>query len=384
MAYTKESLNRLFGYVLSDLDISEQMFKNAKTEYEALGKWISATSKFSASIYPQGSFALGTVVKPISGKDDYDLDLVCELDEQYGLTARELKLDVVGPMLRNYRKIIHMENKRRCWHVEYVDVPNFHMDVIPAYDSNLKSIMITEHDEDNDKYFYTGSNPKGYADWFYDRCKGQWNLLFTRFSEDMKNKGCDVDIENLDRSTIKTPLQRTIQLLKRHRDVVFKDLPEEKRKEKPISIIITTIAAQLYNNEDNVCDALNSFLDGAIEYIDINKENGKYFIENPSYPGENFADKWNVCPERAEAFVSWIERAKKELSLSALQSLDRVSMGMRIRDSFGDDTGKRVFTSLGLDTSAGVQSGEIKVDPSTGSLSRSGKIEVNRNHHYHG
>lgn len=63
------------------------------------------------------------MVKPISNADDYDLDIVCQFEERYSLTAKQLKVDVVKPLLVGYKKTSRdIENKRRCWHVEYEDV----------------------------------------------------------------------------------------------------------------------------------------------------------------------------------------------------------------------------------------------------------------------
>ena len=46
-------------------------------------------------------------------------------------------------------------------------------------------------------------------------------------------------------------MQRIVQILKRHRDVMFKD-----DKDKPISIIITTLAANAYKGEDSLLEGL--------------------------------------------------------------------------------------------------------------------------------
>ena len=120
--YTKDQLNDLYERIVKDIDISDALFDAAEREYTELGEWIDReTPTYKVSIYPQGSFALGTVNKPITGADDYDLDLVCEFEQQYGLSARVLKWSVVKPLLEQYRKTKgEIEEKRRCWHVEYV------------------------------------------------------------------------------------------------------------------------------------------------------------------------------------------------------------------------------------------------------------------------
>ncbi|SDZ74457.1 hypothetical protein SAMN02745687_00217 [Lachnospiraceae bacterium NK3A20] len=382
MAYTRQGIEDLFGSILKDLDISAVMFDKARKEYEALGEWIDKKSdEYDVRIYPQGSFALGTVIKPISGKDDYDLDLVCELAEQYELSACELKKDVVRQWLVHYKRITgDIVEKRRCWHVEYEEIPNFHMDVIPSYDTNLSFIKITDHNEEQDTYQYIGSNPRGYTDWFYSRCQKRWDALFDQYSRDNHLRFDEAEVERLDRHKVITPLQKAIQLLKRHRDIMFKDHPDD----KPISIIITTLAAQLYNNEDNIVDALASFLNGAERYIHEHKMHGDYHIDNPSYSGENFADKWNKHPERARIFFNWLTQAQEDFDLSTLMRSDTVEMGNRVKHIFGNETGKRVFAGIGATTTAGVISGAIKVSAATGGLSRIGTIPVQQNHHFHG
>lgn len=91
--YTKEAYNSLLKSTAQNIDISDEMFEAAEKTYKDLGKWIDQeTPDYEISIYPQGSFALGTVVRPITNADDYDLDIVCQFKSQYGLTAKELMI----------------------------------------------------------------------------------------------------------------------------------------------------------------------------------------------------------------------------------------------------------------------------------------------------
>ena len=242
--YTKDSLNNLYRMIASNIDISDKMFELAEEEYKKLGKWIDKeTPEYQISIYPQGSFALGTVVRPISNEDDYDLDLVCQFEEKYGLTAKKMKVDVVKPLLVKYKVSQNeIEEKRRCWHIEYKDIPYFHMDVIPAY-AQKPSIKIADHDEELNTYKYIGSNPSGYVTWFFERCAKQRMRLYEQYVKEHREVVAQAEIEDVKRRKIKTPLQRVVQLLKRHRDIMFKD---DQSGNKPISIIITTIAASLY------------------------------------------------------------------------------------------------------------------------------------------
>jgi len=223
MAYSKEQLETILSNLAATINISDELFQAANDEYTALGKWINKETekngtKYNVLIYPQGSFALGTVIKPISGEDDYDLDLVCLVKNGMHLSAKQLKLDVVKPWLTGYKKTkSDIEEKKRCWHLEYEDVPNFHMDVIPAIpklSSNPDSTMICITDKNKDRfqvYEYQGSNPKGYVQWFFQRCR----------QKKMGSSGLEVmsemaQQEDLKQNKNKTQLQKAVQILKRH------------------------------------------------------------------------------------------------------------------------------------------------------------------------
>lgn len=378
--YSKETIDNLYNLVATNIDISDEMFEAAEEEYIKLGNWIDdVTPDYQISIYPQGSFALGTVVRPISNEDDYDLDIVCQFKQSYGLTAKQLKVDVMKPLLTSYKKTKkEIEEKRRCWHLEYADVPHFHMDVVPAY-ALATSINITDHDEEEDTYTYIGSNPSGYITWFFERCAKQRTRLYEQYIKEHKKVVAQADVENVKRRKIKTPLQRVIQILKRHRDVMFQN---DDSGNKPISIIITTIAASLYNEEDNIYDALSNILSNAIKWIDQHKIDGQYFIENPSYAGENFADKWNTHPERAEAFLKWVKQATMDLVDESLYGNNRISMGMHMRRVFGDKTGITVFTTLAEKDHTDIKKGVLKVSTATGALASTGTVKVMANHHH--
>lgn len=382
--YNKNQLNDLYERVVEDIDISDELFDAAEQEYKDLGAWIDRKMPtYDVRIYPQGSFALGTVIKPIKGTDDYDLDLVCEFAQQYGLSARALKCSVVKPLLQSYRKTKNeIEEKRRCWHVEYEDVPNFHMDVIPAiYRSEY--IDITDHNEEEDSYEYIGSNPEEYVKWFRGQMAKRRQALQEQYYNEHRNViKSQADIETLKEYHVKTPLQKAIQILKRHRDIMFDGDTDHL---KPISIIITTIAAELYNNEDNIVDTLTTILLNAEQYIRSQMVDGEYNVNNPCYTGgdsENFADKWNTHPERAKAFFWWLDKAKEDLIATKLYGFVRTQMAENVKKSLGAVTHDRVFRRMAEEERKGIFDQRTKVNPTTGALTTSGSVPVPRNHHY--
>lgn len=307
------------------LDITPAQFRKAKDHYIAVGDWLareeSSLFEFSPQVYPQGSFRLGTVIKPITGDDEFDVDLVCELDlDRSQITQEELK-NIVGDRLKenaDYKRMLKEEEGRRCWTLDYQASPKFHMDILPAIKDEFRWLLesrvsvnyaesaICITDKDSEDYCkvcenWNKSNPIGYANWFRDQMKVQLLKRKRTLAESRR-----VAIQEIEEDEIKTPLQRAIQILKRHRDIMFGD-----DEDRPISIIITTLAARAYGEEDNIYLALRNILDKMHTFI--RKVDGISIVENPINPFENFADKWPKNGKKERNFLGWMKKAKEDI-----------------------------------------------------------------------
>jgi hypothetical protein len=312
----KCQFNTLLAKAAAALDIPDHIYEDATLKYEDVGEWLSAEDsalrEFSPEIYVQGSFRLGTVIRPITNEDEYDIDLVCHLNiRKESVTQAELK-KMVGDRLRKRDDLAKMlKPSRRCWTLEYppqVEMPGFHMDVLPAIPNSERpptGILLT----DTELRLWQRSNPKSYADWFHARMK----VIFEA-RRAVLAKEFSASIEDVPEWAVKTPLQIAIQLLKRHRDIHF----QGKAIPRPVSIIITTLAARAYSGEVDVSDALANIVRtveanwGKPGYVE--NRNGRWWVENPVDPGENFADKWNEYPERREAFWAWLQKVKLDFA----------------------------------------------------------------------
>lgn len=374
---TEEKIEKILAKIADDLNISDEQYELAERKYKDIGSFLNrATPNETIDLYPQGSFALGTIIKPIDREDEYDLDFVCEF-KKHSFTndsagAKDLKTHVQS-LLDHYGKCDFIE-KRRCWQVTYESIPQFHMDIIPAIEKT-DYINITNKVSSN-YYEFIGSNPQGYITWFKGRQMARYQIL----REELR---VQAGLEGIKEYKIKTPLQKAIQILKRHRDVMFKD---DKNNCKPISIIITTIATQIYDHEARIIDTLDNFLNKAEDYLETNKDsNGIYVIKNPTYTGgneENFADKWIVHPERKTAFFSWLRQAKKDLDVSTMEAMSLPNLGQGMKRILGERTVQRVFDSLAKETQLDIERGSLKIDSSTGTINKKGTVDIPKTHHY--
>ena len=380
--------NRIIKEVLDGLDIPDSAYETAKKRYEDLGDWFKRPEAHCYNcdphIYPQGSFRLGTVIRPLHPEAEYDLDLGCRLRAgitKATFTQKQLK-QLVGVDLEEYRIARNikeeMEEMHRCWRLKYADTLPFHMDSVPSIPESISrkqfiteamvrsgiseslAKAVTEFTgaiTDNRHEHYTVisddwriSNSEGYARWFEFRMKLARVLL--------ENRAFAAQMTTVDQLPIyqwKSPLQRCVQILKRHRDVMY----EEKPDSKPISIIITTLAAASYQGETEIDDALDRILSTMGSLINPTSPR----VPNPVNPAEDFADKWGDSKyqhlQLEQNFWLWLEQAKADFrTLRCARSADLIVE--QAKHKFGVNIGLD-----GLEEKLGLGAVAISVTPKT-------------------
>ena len=357
-----KSHNDVLEAIATAIDIPDYMNERACARYQSIGKWLdreeSSIAHLAPSISPQGSFLLGTVIRPLGDTDAYDIDLVCKLDQTKTDTTMKKLKEAVGHEVKSYAATNNMqkepEEARRCWALEYADEAQFHMDILPAIpdienyrkklvEASANDLLINTKIVENaiaitDKMLpqYSNittdwpiSNPKGYAAWFaskqIDTFKARKGLLV--------EQGSYASVDDVPDYKVKTPLQRSIQLLKRHRDSMF-----EGDENKPISIVITTLAAHAYQGEESLSQALRSILRDMQKFI--HNKGGVVWIPNPVNPQENFADKWAEIPEKQQNFFLWLEKAQNHFGSYLANSYENIPLSLQ--ESMSETTIKKI------------------------------------------
>lgn len=296
------------------LKVSEGAYEQASRRYQDLGRHFeredSVCSLYAPHIVPQGSFRLGTATR----SDPLDLDLTLRLENgvsQFTHSQHKLR-ELVETDLAAYRKarniVAPLEQKHRCVRLLYAGTPNFHIDVVPSIPgSHSGKELLTERmvkhgraqqlaeavanhavfitDDTNSNYRiissdWTLSNPEGYAIWFESRME---------LSQDLRERRLILEkiaqVDELPAYRWNSPLQECILVLKSHRDEMVWENPDF----KPISIIITTLAALAYQGEADVATALSNILRSMGDYVRAERPR----VPNPVNPNEDFADKWS-------------------------------------------------------------------------------------------
>jgi hypothetical protein len=91
-----------------ELSVPPSRYEQAEQSYNSLGSWLhreaSRVRRYDPQVYVQGSFRLGTTIRPSSEDEEYDIDSVCEFRKlsKSHLTQRQLK-EVLGQEIDAYR-----------------------------------------------------------------------------------------------------------------------------------------------------------------------------------------------------------------------------------------------------------------------------------------
>jgi hypothetical protein len=91
----------------------------------------------------------------------------------------------------------------------------------------------------------------------------------------------------------------------------------------------------------------------------------QWFIWNETTAGENFAEKWNRRPQRAEAFYAWHHRLCSDLvQLEAVRGIDR--LGGALKGLIGSRPANAAIDSITERISTARRSGDLRVAPVVG------------------
>ena len=390
-----KQFNEIFDELGKSLDITPAQYKAAVTSYQFVGDWLSKPESplalYKPQILPQGSLLHGTIIRPVHEDDDLDVDLVCRLLGKKSTWSQADLKKVVGDRIKAHETLKRMMEKegRRCWTLAHREEARFHMDVLPAIVSSgfitllekstssvelekatELAIRITDNQTANyitssDPGQWLKSNPFGYAAWFKSRASLDFrkSIVLNEAIQPVPTYQSE-----------KLPLQRIVQIYKRHRDIMFSG-----DDAKPISIIITTLAARAYNGQTDLFAALLDVADVMASYIEERYDHnlGRIikWIGNPVNPEENFADKWPACPHKQKNFYKWLTQLRTDLS-NIIEKRGLHNIEEALAKPFGGKAVAAAFSMIGEKARLLRESGVMKMASGTGMLGTIGRTSV--------
>jgi len=297
----------LLARIAQELELDDSRRKRMEQAYskvlEVLKKDQVFFKELDLELYSQGSVRIGTTVKPIN-REDFDLDTVLHI---YDLYNKYDPTKIYNALVRvieadSYYSTI-CEKKDRCIRLNFKN--DFHIDILPG-------CMVTEDDRNRiaipEKKLksWSSGNPRGFGDWFLNLAQSPGQFMLKSFSDSLIK--AEVESEPLPDTNLytKTPLQRSVQLVKRYRDIYFQD-----KENRVSSIVITTLMGMFYNSEESIFETIDSVLTKIKNDYNSALEEGRRFkIMNPVDEQEDFTDSWTEAHYRS--FYDFIEDLYKK------------------------------------------------------------------------
>lgn len=366
----RRALTGILEYAVASLELTAGQRNSIEATYREVGAHLAkalGVDAPSGDIFPQGSYRIGTVIRPLRDITEvYDLDVVFRLVLPCaGQDAQKFRTAVGEHLREKYNGTV--KTLAKGWRLDFGNERDYYLDVIPAMDSVPAGIIAITADRS-----WQDTNPRGYAAWFEAIAKvlPQFGLVVVANEARMSNRR--TSIEALPEHTeFKLPLQRITQIGKRHRDNYF----NRKTKQPafaPASIVVTTLLAQAYQRHvgqrvyESGYDLLLTCVEDMKSFIHLStgpRGEMRFRLANPSLASENLVAKWNEAPRLANAFFAW--HADLVAFLRQL-SLEDAPQRRLLTEALGEKPVNAAFQKQADALSAARQANILSVAPTVG------------------
>lgn len=291
-------VQRHFARFLDNIELDHGRVRRIVSAAQRLAEFCQSDSEigqYAPHVFFQGSFSIGTAVKPLHARQEYDVDVVVLLSlpnaapgDVLNWFTRRLRRDA------DYGRRIR-PSKDKCVRLNYAG--DFHVDIVPAHRvaGNNGEIQIPSRREG---WLY--SHPKGYSSW----CRRQDHRTGGFFA-------------------------RCVKMLKRWRDV------NSETRRSLSSAVLTTLAG--WHVPTAVSGETDAFAVAAtLASLDscLQRSPRKPVIPNPSLQGEDLAASWSQA-----AYVTFRRRVRvaAQVALQAYAARNEYQAARLWRRLFGRD-----------------------------------------------
>lgn len=271
----------------------------------------------------QGSYAHGTLIKPVADNDEYDADIQAVMNPNTEMEPKDYINAVYNALKADKNYADKIKRKTRCVTVDYAG--DFHLDVVPRITRNGKHYIFNSVKNKCEE-----TDGTGYRDWFNERNRITGGKL-----------------------------KRIVRLLKYLRD-------HEGNNYTPKSIMLTTLTASVIEASDKGTEAVSADADALVTVLTrmdtyLQKNPTMPEIRNPVLPSETFNRHWD---ERKYANFRKMVNSHARKARDAKNATKSEEAIKLWRELFGDKFGKG---SSGGDGCKGNNSLPNPPSPSSGS-----------------
>ena len=290
--------NKEFSEFLRDeVNLNQSRIDKLTSGVRGVDGCLKANLKGYQKMERQGSYALGTIIKPVDDNDEYDADIQIVMNQNPQWRAKDYVNEVNRTLRGNKNYADKLRLKTRCVTVDYAG--DFHLDVVPRVTIKGKHYICNRTD---DRFEETDGT--GYREWFNE-----------------KNR---ITAGNL---------KRVVRLLKYLRD--------HKNSYTVKSIMLTTLAGNTIKSSDEGTVAVSTVADTLFTVLTRMDKLLQCYpniptVKNPALSSENFNRHWTQ-PQYANFRNRINSQARTVRKAKAEESSDKAIKVWQ--ELFGDNFG---------------------------------------------
>lgn len=366
-AYGNDINEILLADIALKIQLTPTEHDDAVAHYGAIEDWLerdgSPLKGKVLRLYPQGSMAIHTTISSNQDKEEFDIDIVVELDLPHGSDPEEV-LDLLFEAIRGepgsrYYRVV--ERNSRCVTVHY---RNMHLDLCPAVlreDQPARTSTMFHHNKERGERYRHIRNPWGFADWFNGSLPQERD--FATFYAERGLATLKSEAEPVPEPTPVYHKPRKVvalQLLKR-----FRNHRHVRRPRKgPPSVVLSKLAVDAGLSLGGLIDELEAQANHLEEVL------RDYPIEvtNPRCPEHDvLTDRWPATEAEQREFYRDVRHLQRQLA-ALRQAPDLKSKQAILADLFGERATTAAFESLQRRFGDLADRGAIKVEKETAGI----------------
>ena len=385
-----EPVDLLLADVAIRVQLSRTDYGKAVERYETINEWIeredSPLKDCVHLFYPQGSMAIGATIASRLRTDEFDIDVVAQLDLPFNVSPKDA-LDLLfeairgEPGSRYYRMA---ERRTRCVTVNYAD--DMHLDVTPAVrmggTPERQSVIFHHRAEAPQEPSYSLiANPYGFAEWFklstpndqafadiFEKRAWEYEEALRILAEKAESE----PVPSQEPAFRKSKAVIVLQLLKRWRNVQY----DTRSGRTPPSIMFAKLIADAANHTDGLSEEL---LHQARHMLNVFRRcqglGDLVHVANPVCPEDVLTDRWPGTLRDQAVFIGDLENLVRQVE-RLIEGCDLGEMQKIMIELFGEAPTTEAFRTFNEQVGSRVREGQSRHRTGAGGLVLPGAAAV--------
>lgn len=378
--YLTDPADILLADVAIRVQLSRTDHDKAVSRYETVNKWIerdeSPLRDRVQLFYPQGSMVIGATIASKLRTDEFDIDVVAQLDLPTNVSPQEA-LDLLFAAIRGKpgSRYYEMAKRRtRCITIDYSG--DMHLDVTPMlriWGTPERQSWIFHHrpEAPREPSRRIIANPYGFAEWFKASTPLDHDFadIFEKRAQEYEHLHVLAEADSDPVPLQEPPFRKSkavivLQLLKRWRNVQY----DSRSGRRPPSIMIAELVAEAANHTERLSEELLLQAQHMLSVFRQYHDRGRpIHIVNPVCEQDVLTDRWPGSLQDQALFISdlkdLVRKAERLVAGCDLEEMQKIMASL-----FGEVPATEAVKAFNERMGTAIRDGHSRHNPGKGRL----------------